>query len=41
VGALAASHGAALVWALAGTLLMVTTIAVARPLYRAARVARA
>jgi MFS family permease len=41
VGALAASHGAALVWALAGTLLMVTTIAVARPLHRAARVARA
>jgi MFS family permease len=41
VGALAASHGAALVWALAGTLLTVTTIAVARPLYRAALVARA
>jgi MFS family permease len=41
VGALAATHGAALVWAVAGTFLAVTTLAVARPLYRAARTARA
>jgi MFS family permease len=41
VGALAESQGAALVWALAGTFLAVTTIAVALPLYRTARTARA
>jgi MFS family permease len=42
VGALAASHGTAFVWALAGALLTLTTAAVAMPLYRAAsRTARA
>jgi MFS family permease len=41
VGALASSHGAALVWAVAGTLLTVTVLAVAVPLYRAPRTARA
>jgi len=41
VGALAATHGATLVWALAGTLLTVTTLAVAVPLYRTARTAAA
>jgi MFS family permease len=40
VGALASSKGTAFVWALAGTLLAVTTVAVALPLYRAARSAR-
>jgi Major Facilitator Superfamily len=34
VGALAAAHGAALVWALAGGLLAATTVGVAVPLYR-------
>lgn len=41
VGALASTHGAAFVWALAGTLLTITTLAVAVPLYRTARTARA
>jgi MFS family permease len=41
VGALAATHGATLVWALAGTLLTLTTLAVAVPLYRTARTAAA
>jgi MFS family permease len=41
VGALASSHGSGLAWALAGTLLTVTTLAVALPLYRSARIARA
>jgi MFS family permease len=41
VGALASNHGAAFVWALAGTFLTLTTLAVAVPLYRAARTARA
>jgi MFS family permease len=41
VGALASTHGTALVWALAGTLLTVTVAAVAMPLYRAPRSARA
>ena len=41
VGALASSHGPALAWALAGTLLSVTTLAVAVPLLRAPRRARA
>jgi MFS family permease len=41
VGALAASHGPALVWVIAGTLLTLTTLAVALPLYRTARTARA
>lgn len=41
VGALASDHGAAFVWALAGTFLTLTTLAVAVPLYRAARTARA
>jgi MFS family permease len=41
VGALAAAHGATTAWALAGTLLTVTTLAVSLPLYRAARTARA
>lgn len=41
VGALAASQGAGLAWALAGSLLTVTTLAVAVPLYRAARTVRA
>jgi MFS family permease len=41
VGALASSHGAALVWAVSGTFLAATTAAVALPLYRAARTARA
>jgi hypothetical protein len=35
VGALASSHGPALAWVLAGTLLTVTTLAVAVPLFRA------
>jgi len=37
VGALASAHGSAFVWALAGTLLALTTVAVAAPLYRAGR----
>jgi MFS family permease len=41
VGALASSHGAPLVWALAGILLGLTVLAVARPLYRAPRTAPA
>jgi MFS family permease len=41
VGALASSQGAAFVWALAGTLLTLTTLAVAVPLYRTARTAAA
>ncbi|HKP20147.1 MAG TPA: MFS transporter [Thermoleophilaceae bacterium] len=41
VGALASDHGAAFVWALAGTFLTLTTVAVAVPLYRTARTARA
>ena len=41
VGALAASHGPGLPWAIAGTLLTLTTLAVALPLYRTARTARA
>jgi MFS family permease len=41
VGALAASHGPGLAWALAGTLLTLTTLAVAVPLYRTARTVRA
>jgi len=41
VGALASSQGTAFVWALAGTLLAITTLAVAVPLYRTARTARA
>jgi hypothetical protein len=41
VGALAASHGSGLAWALAGSLLTLTTLAVAVPLYRAARTVRA
>ena len=41
VGALAASHGPGLAWALAGALLALTTLAVAVPLYRTARTVRA
>ena len=41
VGVLASNHGAAFVWALAGTFLTLTTLAVAVPLYRTARTARA
>jgi Major Facilitator Superfamily len=41
VGALAASHGPGLAWALAGSLLALTTLAVAVPLYRTARTVRA
>ena len=41
VGALASSQGTAFVWALAGSLLTLTTLAVALPLYRTARTARA
>ena len=41
VGALASSNGTAFVWALAGTLLAITTLAVAVPLYRTVRTARA
>jgi MFS family permease len=41
VGALAAAHGTAFVWAIAGTLLTFTTLAVAVPLYRTARTAAA
>ena len=41
VGALAASHGPGLAWVIAGTLLTLTTLAVALPLYRTARTARA
>ena len=41
VGALAASHGPGLAWVIAGTFLTLTTLAVARPLYRTARTARA
>lgn len=41
VGALAATHGAALAWGIAGSLLTLTTLAVALPLYRTARTARA
>lgn len=41
VGALASTHGAGFVWALAGTFLTLTTLAVAVPLYRTARTARA
>jgi MFS family permease len=41
VGALASTQGTAFVWALAGTLLTVTTLAVAVPLYRTARTAAA
>jgi MFS family permease len=41
VGALASSQGTAFVWALAGSLLTITTLAVALPLYRTARTARA
>jgi MFS family permease len=41
VGALASRQGTAFVWALAGVLLTVTTLAVALPLYRTPRTARA
>jgi MFS family permease len=41
VGALASAHGTAFVWGIAGTLLTVTTLAVAVPLYRTARTAAA
>jgi MFS family permease len=41
VGALASSQGAPFVWAIGGSLLTVTTLAVALPLYRTARTARA
>jgi MFS family permease len=41
VGLFASKHGPGLAWALAGTLLTVTTLAVALPLYRSARMARA
>jgi Major Facilitator Superfamily len=41
VGALAAAHGTGLAWALAGSLLTLTTLAVAVPLYRTARTVRA
>ncbi len=41
VGVLAASHGPGLAWAIAGSLLTITTVAVALPLYRTARTARA
>jgi MFS family permease len=41
VGALASSNGTAFVWALAGTLLTIITLAVAVPLYRTARTAAA
>jgi MFS family permease len=41
VGALASAHGSAFVWALAGALLTLTTVAVAVPLHRTARTARA
>ena len=41
VGALASTQGAAFVWALAGALLAVTTLAVALPLRRAGRTVRA
>ena len=41
VGALAASHGPGLPWAIAGAFLTLTTLAVALPLYRTARTARA
>ena len=41
VGALAASHGPGLAWALAGSLLALTTLAVSVPLYRTARTVRA
>ncbi len=41
VGALASTHGSAFVWALAGSLLAITTLAVAVPLYRTARTAAA
>ena len=41
VGALASSQGTAFVWAVAGSLLTATTLAVALPLYRTARTARA
>jgi MFS family permease len=41
VGALASTQGTAFVWALAGTLLTLTTLAVAVPLYRTARTAAA
>jgi MFS family permease len=41
VGALASTQSTAFVWALAGTLLTVTTLAVAVPLYRTARTAAA
>ena len=41
VGALASTHGPALAWGIAGSLLTVTTLAVALPLYRTARTARA
>jgi MFS family permease len=40
VGALASSHGPALAWVLAGTLLAATTLAVALPLFRTQRRAR-
>jgi MFS family permease len=41
VGALASTQGTAFVWAIAGTLLAVTTVAVAVPLYRTERTAAA
>jgi MFS family permease len=41
VGALASSEGSTFVWALAGALLTLTTLAVAVPLYRTPRTARA
>ena len=41
VGALAATHGPATAWAIAGTLFTLTVVAVATPLYRTARTARA
>ncbi|HEX6652752.1 MAG TPA: MFS transporter [Thermoleophilaceae bacterium] len=41
VGALASTQGTTLVWALAGSLLTITTLAVAVPLYRTARTAAA
>ncbi len=41
VGVLAASHGPATAWVIAGSLFTVTVVAVAAPLYRTARTARA
>jgi MFS family permease len=41
VGVLASAHGPGLAWAIAGSLLTLTTLAVAAPLYRTLRTARA